>query len=64
MSYNSDDLEVRIRFRGGSGNAATWDWNVYLKGAGLPLRSGQVKGTKAKAEIAAEQAKQELASAS
>lgn len=62
MTYTTDDLETRIRFRGGAGTAATWEWNVCKKGGIQPLRSGQTKGDKAKAEIAAQQALSDLVS--
>ncbi|MBG1231692.1 hypothetical protein [Aestuariivirga litoralis] len=58
MKYNSDDLEVKITSRGGSGKSAVWHWNVWVKGpGGARLANGVETGTWSKAETAAEIAK-------
>ncbi len=58
MKHKADDLEVKISSRGGSGNAAVWQWNVWVKGAGgARLANGTETGTRSKAEKAAEIAK-------
>ncbi len=56
MKHNADDLEVKITQRGGAGNAAVWQWNVWVKG-GARLANGVETGTRSKAERAAEIAK-------
>lgn len=58
MKYRADDLEVKINGRGGSGKAAIWQWNLWVKGAGgARLAQGTESGARDKAEKAGERAK-------
>jgi hypothetical protein len=40
---------VRVRFRGGAGHNAMWQWEVYLAGNALPVEKGLYKGVEARA---------------
>jgi hypothetical protein len=63
MKYSSDDLEVKINARGGSGKSANWQWNVYVKGpGGARLAHGMETGARDKAVRAGNSAIDKFAS--
>ncbi len=51
------DTRVRTGDPRKHGKAAVWNWELYLKGKPLPIRSGRTIGAQAKAYEAAERAK-------
>jgi len=56
MKYKAEELVVTINARGGSGNSANWQWNIYVKGpGGARLAHGMASGTRASAERSASQ---------
>jgi hypothetical protein len=60
MTENAQDLQIRLRLKGGSGPNSNWLWEI-LDAGGAVVKSGTITGPEHKAFATARQAKDKLA---